>query len=164
VTYTHTRIAKRFAALKAAGQKAFIPFIPAGDPDLEIFAQLLAHLPKAGADLIEIGMPFSDPMADGPAIERANLRAFAAGITLRKILDAVATFRRHDHDTPIILMGYANPLYYYGIEKFAADAKHAGVDGLIIADLPPEEDDELHAAAGRHTRAIILSRGYRPGL
>jgi tryptophan synthase alpha chain len=109
VTYTHTRIAKRFAALKAAGQKAFIPFITAGDPDLEIFAQLLAHLPKAGADLIEIGMPFSDPMADGPAIERANLRAFAAGITLRKILDAVATFRRHDHDTPIILMGYANP-------------------------------------------------------
>ncbi|MDR3448646.1 MAG: tryptophan synthase subunit alpha [Alphaproteobacteria bacterium] len=143
-----SRIAIRFAALKAAHKKAFIPFITAGDPDLATFAKILAGLPKAGADLIEIGMPFSDPMADGPAIEKANLRAFAGGIKLKKIIDAVRDFRAGDKDTPIILMGYANPLYAYGLDKFAKDAKDAGVDGLIIADLPPEEDGQLRAMAG----------------
>ena len=144
-----SRIAERFNALKAENKKAFIPFVTAGDPDLAVFAEILARLPGAGADLIEIGMPFSDPMADGPAIERANLRAFAAGITLRKILKLVADFRQKDAATPIILMGYANPIYAYGIEKFVADAKGAGVDGLIVADLPPEEDAELRGPAQR---------------
>ena len=150
-----SRIAPRFAALKAANKKAFIPFITAGDPDLSTFAELLAGLPKAGCDLIEIGMPFSDPMADGPAIERANLRAFAAGIKLSKILSLVGDFRKNDNETPIILMGYANPIYAYGIDKFTLDAKNAGVDGLIIADLPPEEDTELHAAAQKNGIDIV---------
>lgn len=138
-----SRISARFAALNAAKKKAFIPFITAGDPDFDSFAKLLAGLPKAGCDLIEIGMPFSDPMADGPAIERANLRAFAAGISMRKILDAVAVFRQTDADTPVILMGYYNPILSFGVEAFVAAAAKAGVDGLIIADLPPEEDAEL---------------------
>jgi tryptophan synthase alpha chain len=150
-----SRIAARFAALKAAHKKAFIPFITAGDPDLATFAELLAGLPKAGCDLIEIGMPFSDPMADGPAIERANNRAFAGGITLGKILGCVAAFRKQDSEIPIILMGYANPVYSYGIEKFVADAKQAGVDGLIIADLPPEEDRELRKPAAMQNIDII---------
>lgn len=150
-----SRIAVRFAALKAANKKAFIPFITAGDPDLETFAALLAKLPEAGCDLIEIGMPFSDPMADGPAIEKANLRAFAAGIKLGKILKLVGDFRRQDNEMPVILMGYANPIYAYGIEKFVADAKNAGVDGLIIADLPPEEDAELRIPAQRQGIDII---------
>ena len=150
-----SRIATRFAALKAAQKKAFIPFITAGDPDLESFAEILAGLPAAGCDLIEIGMPFSDPVADGPTVERASLRAFAAGINMHKILDMVAGFRRKDQETPIILMGYANPVYAYGIEKFVQDAQKAGVDGLIIADLPPEEDSELRLAAGRHSIAVI---------
>jgi tryptophan synthase alpha chain len=146
---TLSRIGARFKTLKEQNRKAFIPFVTAGDPDLETFATLLAGLPKAGCDLIEIGMPFSDPMADGPAIERANLRAFAAGIKLGKILKLVGDFRKQDAETPIILMGYANPVYAYGIEKFVADAKDAGVDGLIIADLPPEEDAELRVPAQR---------------
>lgn len=150
-----TRIEKRFAALRAAGRKAFIPFISAGDPDLETFAHILAGLPQAGCDFIEIGMPFSDPMADGPAIERANLRAFAAGITMKKIIAAVAAFRRVDAETPIILMGYINPILSYGIDTFAADAQNAGVDGLIIADLPPEEDSALRAAAQKHGIDIV---------
>jgi tryptophan synthase alpha chain len=150
-----SRIAARFAALKVANRKAFIPFISAGDPDLTIFAEILKGLPHAGADLIEIGMPFSDPVADGPAIERANLRAFAAGITLKKIIALVATFRQHDQDTPIILMGYANPVFSYGIDTFLSDAKAAGVDGLIIADLPPEEDAELRLPAAKHSIDII---------
>ena len=150
-----SRISTRFAALAAAHKKAFIPFITAGDPDLATCAEILNGLPRAGADLIEIGMPFSDPVADGPAIERANLRAFAAGIKLGKILTLVADFRTQDNETPIILMGYANPIYAYGIEKFAADAHSAGVDGLIIADLPPEEDSELRAATQKHGIDII---------
>jgi len=150
-----SRITTRFAALKAAHKKAFIPFISAGDPDPETFAQILAGLPHAGCDLIEIGMPFSDPMADGPAIERANLRAFAAGITLKKIVALVADFRKQDNDTPIVLMGYFNPVLTYGIEKFIADAKAAGVDGLIIADLPPEEDNQLRTHAQKHGIDII---------
>lgn len=150
-----SRISTRFAALKAANKKAFIPFITAGDPDLATFAEILAGLPKAGCDLIEIGMPFSDPMADGPAIERANLRAFAAGIKLGKILNLVSDFRKQDSETPIILMGYANPIYAYGIEKFVTDAHSAGVDGLIIADLPPEEDSELRLAAQKQNIDIV---------
>jgi tryptophan synthase alpha chain len=150
-----SRIATRFAALKAANKKAFISFITAGDPDLATFAEILAGLPKAGCDLIEIGMPFSDPMADGPAIERANLRAFAAGITLAKIIDCVAAFRKNDSATPIILMGYANPVFTYGADKFIADAAKAGVDGLILADLPPEEDAELRSKATAQAIDII---------
>jgi len=142
-----SRIKARFQALKAANKKAFIPFLTAGDPDLTTFSQILEGLPSAGCDLIEIGMPFSDPMADGPAIERANGRAFAAGISLPKILALVAEFRKKDSETPVILMGYANPIAAYGLNKFASDAKNAGVDGLIIADLPPEEDGELRALA-----------------
>ena len=150
-----SRISTRFAALKTANKKAFIPFITAGDPDLTTFAEILAGLPNAGCDLIEIGMPFSDPVADGPAIERANLRAFAAGIKLHKILTLVGEFRQKDRETPIILMGYANPIYAYGIEKFTKDAQRAGVDGLIIADLPPEEDHELRSAAQKHGIDIV---------
>jgi tryptophan synthase alpha chain len=150
-----SRIAARFTALKAARKKAFIPFITAGDPSPEIFADILAGLPEAGCDLIEIGMPFSDPMADGSAIERANLRAFAAGIKLGKILSLVAAFRKGDNETPVILMGYANPVFAYGIEKFLYEAKNAGVDGLIIADLPPEEDAELRVPAQKNGLDII---------
>jgi tryptophan synthase alpha chain len=150
-----SRIDARFAALKTANKKAFIPFVTAGDPDLATFADLLAGLPGAGCDLIEIGMPFSDPMADGPAIERANLRAFAGGITMDKILGLVAGFRAKDTDTPIILMGYANPVFSYGVEKFTAAAKQAGIDGLIIADLPPEEDAELRGPAEKNNIHII---------
>jgi tryptophan synthase alpha chain len=142
-----SRIAKTFAALKAANKKAFIPFITAGDPDPATCAEILAGLPAAGCDVIEIGMPFSDPMADGVAIERANLRAFAGGIKLGKILTLVADFRAKDALTPVILMGYANPIYAYGVDKFTVAAENAGVDGLIIADLPPEEDAELRLAA-----------------
>ncbi len=150
-----SRITARFAALKAVKKKAFITFTSAGDPDLKTFAEILAGQPKAGVDLIEIGMPFSDPVADGPAIECANLRAFAAGITMVKILALVASFREQDEETPIILMGYANPIYAYGLEKFTRDAKKAGVDGLIIADLPPEEDSELRKLAQEQDIDII---------
>jgi tryptophan synthase alpha chain len=138
-----TRIAARFAELKKQKRPAFITFVTAGDPDLDTCAKLLAGLPKAGVDIIEIGMPFSDPMADGPAIQVANLRAFEAGITLPKIFDLVHGFRKQDNETPIVLMGYFNPIYCYGSEKFLREAKEAGVDGLIIVDTPPEEDSEL---------------------
>jgi tryptophan synthase alpha chain len=137
------RISRRFAALKAEGRAAFVPFITAGDPDLKTSAALLASLPAAGADLIELGMPFSDPMADGPAVQAASIRALAAGTTLADVLGLVAAHRRQDDETPIILMGYYNPIYSYGAERFLDDAKVAGVDGLIIVDLPPEHDDEL---------------------
>jgi tryptophan synthase alpha chain len=137
------RIAARFAALKEKGEKALVTFITAGDPDLETSAALLKALPEAGADIIELGMPFSDPMADGPAIQRAGLRALHAGQTLKKTLQMVARFRDGDTATPIILMGYYNPIYVYGVPQFLQDAKEAGVDGLIVVDLPPEEDEEL---------------------
>ncbi len=150
-----SRIATRFAALKAANRKAFITFTSAGDPDLETFSAILAAQPAAGVDLIEIGMPFSDPVADGPAIEKANLRAFAAGINMKKILGIVADFRKTNKDTPIILMGYANPVYAYGLEKFVGDAHASGVDGLIIADLPPEEDTELRSFAVKKNIDVI---------
>ena len=138
-----SRIEKRFAALKAAGRGALVTFVTAGDPDPETSLEIIKGLPGAGADLIEIGMPFSDPMAEGPPIQASSLRALKAGMTLAKTLAAVRAFRKDDADTPLILMGYYNPIYSYGVERFIADAKVAGVDGLIIVDLPPEEDVEL---------------------
>lgn len=146
-----SRISRRFAALRAEGRGGLVTFLTAGDPDAATSAALLASLPAAGADLIELGMPFTDPMADGPAIQASSLRALKAGQTMRQTLAMVRTFRRTDDDTPIVLMGYYNPVYVYGVEAFVADAAAAGVDGLIIVDLPPEEADELRipaAAAG----------------
>lgn len=138
-----TRIDARFAELKKQGRSAFVTFLMAGDPDPATSLAIIKALPQAGADIIEIGMPFTDPMADGPAIQAAGLRALKAGMTLKKTLDLVRSFRTGDNATPIVLMGYYNPIYIYGVDKFLADAKVAGVDGLIIVDLPPEEDDEL---------------------
>lgn len=138
-----TRIAARFAALKAQDRAALITFLMAGDPNLETSLALVQALPAAGADIIEIGIPFTDPMADGPAIQAAGLRALKAGMTLRKTLGLVRAFRLKDADTPIVLMGYYNPIYVYGVDDFLHDAKEAGIDGLIIVDLPPEEDQEL---------------------
>ena len=145
-----TRIDRRFAALKKDGRAALVTFITAGDPDLETSRQILAGLPGAGADIIELGMPFSDPMADGPAIQASSQRALAAGMTLRKTLAMVADFRTRDSDTPIVLMGYYNPIYVFPGADFLAQAEAAGVDGLIIVDLPPEADDELSIPAMRH--------------
>lgn len=138
-----TRIDKRFAALKAEGRAGLVTFLMAGDPDHETSLKIISALPKAGADLIEIGMPFTDPMADGPAIQAAGLRALNAGETLTKTIDLVRQFRKGDNETPIVLMGYYNPIYIYGVDRFLNDAKAAGVDGLIVVDLPPEEDAEL---------------------
>ncbi|MDB2461742.1 tryptophan synthase subunit alpha, partial [Alphaproteobacteria bacterium] len=138
-----SRIDALFERLKADKEKAFVAFVTAGDPDLEVSAAILAGLPQAGADIIELGMPFTDPMADGPSIQAASQRALAAGQTLKGTLDMVRDFRVSNDTTPIVLMGYYNPIYIYGVETFVADAKTAGVDGLIIVDLPPEEDDEL---------------------
>src|ERR1700709_1877962 len=138
-----TRIDARFAELKTEGRAAFVTFVMAGDPDLATSLEILKALPKAGADMIEIGMPFTDPMADGPAIQAAGLRALKAGTTLKKTLALVGDFRKSEARTPIVLMGYYNPIYIYGVDKFLVDAKAAGVDGLIIVDLPPEEDTEL---------------------
>ncbi len=138
-----TRIEKRFAALKAEGRSALVTFTMAGDPDYGTSLSIAKALPKAGADLIELGMPFSDPMADGPAIQAAGLRALRGGQTLIKTLALVREFRQGDNTTPIVLMGYYNPIYIYGVDKFLVDAKAAGIDGLIVVDLPPEEDEEL---------------------
>ncbi len=138
-----TRIDTRFAELAAEGRSAFVTFVMAGDPDPATALEIVKALPKAGADIIELGMPFTDPMADGPSIQAAGLRALNAGMTLRKTLQLVRDFRQTDDKTPIVLMGYYNPIYIYGVEKFLPDAKEAGVDGLIIVDLPPEEDNEL---------------------
>ena len=138
-----TRIDTRFAALKKEGRAALVTFIMAGDPDYDTSLAIAKALPKAGADIIELGMPFTDPMADGPAIQAAGLRALKAGQRMTRTLSLVRDFRKDDDQTPIILMGYYNPIYIYGSERFLADAKAAGVDGLIIVDLPPEEDDEL---------------------
>jgi tryptophan synthase alpha chain len=138
-----TRIDARFAALKAEGRAALVTYLMAGDPDAASAAAILKALPAAGADVIELGMPFTDPMADGPAIQAAGVRALGAGQNMARTLDLVRGFRREDDATPIVLMGYYNPIYVYGVEKFLADAKAAGVDGLIIVDLPPEEDAEL---------------------
>ncbi|EME71179.1 tryptophan synthase subunit alpha [Paramagnetospirillum caucaseum] len=138
-----SRIAKRFEKLKAENRAALVTFITAGDPDRATSQALLDGMPAAGADIIELGMPFTDPMADGPVIELAAGRALKAGGSLRQTLEMVAAFRKTDAETPVILMGYYNPVYAWGPEKFAADAARAGVDGLIIVDLPPEEADEL---------------------
>ena len=137
------RIAKRFAALKTADRGGLVTFLTAGDPDHDTFEKILLGLPEAGADLIELGMPFSDPMADGPAIQASSLRALKAGADMGRTLGLVKSFRAQDGDTPIILMGYFNPIYSYGVERFLTDARSAGVDGLIVVDLPPEEDEEL---------------------
>jgi tryptophan synthase alpha chain len=138
-----TRIDTRLADLHKQGRAAFVTFLMAGDPDPATSLAIIKALPQAGADIIEIGMPFTDPMADGPAIQAAGLRALKGGMTLHKTLDLVRGFRKGDDATPIVLMGYYNPIYIYGVEAFLADAKTAGVDGLIIVDLPPEEDEEL---------------------
>ena len=137
------RVALTFERLSAEGHAGLVTFITAGDPDPETSQQLMERLPDAGADIIELGMPFSDPMADGPAIQAANLRALASGISLRNTLDMVARFRQGNERTPVILMGYFNPIYQYGPARFVRDAVESGVDGLIMVDLPPEEDDEL---------------------
>jgi tryptophan synthase alpha chain len=138
-----TRIDRRFAALKSQGRAALVTFVMAGDPDHDTSLAIAKALPRAGADLIELGMPFTDPMADGAAIQAAGVRALSAGQTMGKTLALVRSFRAGDDATPIVLMGYYNPIYVYGVEKFLADAKAAGVDGLIVVDLPPEEDAEL---------------------
>ncbi|MBN9280720.1 MAG: tryptophan synthase subunit alpha, partial [Hyphomicrobium denitrificans] len=138
-----TRIDARFAALKTEKRPALITFVTAGDPDLETSKTILAGLANAGADVIELGMPFSDPMADGPAIQASSQRALKAGQTMVKTLQMVRDFRAKDDATPIVLMGYYNPIYVYGNERFIADAKAAGGDGLIVVDVPPEADDEL---------------------
>ena len=138
-----TRIDRRFAALKQDGRAALVTFLTAGDPDPETSLAILRALPAAGADVIELGMPFTDPMADGPAIQAAGLRALKAGQRVGDTLKLVREFRKGDDETPTVLMGYYNPIYVYGVDKFLSDAKSAGVDGLIVVDLPPEEDDEL---------------------
>ena len=138
-----TRIDRRFAALKKEGRAGLVTFVTAGDPDYATSLAILKAAPGAGADVVELGMPFTDPMADGPAVQASSLRALKAGQTLRKTLDLVRAFRTGDPDTPIVLMGYYNPIYSYGVDRFLADARAAGVDGLIVVDLPPEEDEEL---------------------
>ena len=142
-----SRIADRFEALKAEGRGGLVTFVTAGDPDLDTSREILFGLAAAGADLIELGMPFSDPMADGPAIQAGSLRALKGGMTLKKTLALVAEFRKRDNETPVVLMGYYNPIYIYGTDAFTADAMAAGVDGLIIVDLPPEEVHEIEGPA-----------------
>lgn len=144
-----SRIATRFAELKTRNRAGFIAFISAGDPDHATSMAILRGLPAAGADIIEIGMPFTDPMAEGPAIQASSLRALQAGQTMKRTLEMVREFRTRDTTTPVVLMGYYNPVYAYGVDRFTADAAAAGVDGLIIVDLPPEEDHELRGPAKR---------------
>lgn len=138
-----TRIDRRMAKLKAEGRPALVTYFMGGDPDYETSLSIMKALPKAGSDVIELGMPFSDPMADGPAIQAAGLRALKGGQTLKKTLAMAAEFRKTDDETPIVMMGYYNPIYVYGVERFLADAIDAGIDGLIVVDLPPEMDEEL---------------------
>lgn len=138
-----SRIDQRFANLREQGRAALVTFVMAGDPDPATSLELVKALPEAGADIIEVGMPFSDPMADGPSIQAAGLRALHSGMTLKGVLHLVAEFRKADGQTPVILMGYYNPIYVYGVDKFLADAGAAGADGMIVVDLPPEEDAEL---------------------
>jgi tryptophan synthase alpha chain len=144
-----TRIDRRFADLRKESRAALVTFLTAGDPDYDTSLSILKAVPQAGADLVEFGMPFTDPMADGPAIQASSLRALRNGQTLKKTLAMVRAFRQADEQTPIVLMGYYNPIYIYGVDRFLADAKSAGVDGLIVVDLPPEEDDELCVPALR---------------
>ncbi|MBU3261739.1 tryptophan synthase subunit alpha [Roseovarius sp. PS-C2] len=138
-----TRIDAKFAELTAAGKKAFVAYVMAGDPDYDTSLEVIKGLPGAGVDIIELGMPFTDPMADGPTIQLAGQRALEGGQTLEKTLAMATEFRKADDTTPIVMMGYYNPIYNRGVDKFLADAKTAGIDGLIVVDLPPEEDDEL---------------------
>ncbi len=149
-----SRIAETFARCKSENRAAFIPFIMGGDPSLEACAKLLNALPAAGADIIELGIPFSDPMADGPVIAAAGLRALKAGATLKKILKLAVEFRKK-HSTPLVLMGYLNPIYIYGYDAFARDAAAAGVDGIIIVDLPPEEAAELEPTLSKHGISLV---------
>lgn len=144
-----TRLDATFARLRGEGRPALVTFVTAGDPDLETSASILDGLPEAGADVIELGMPFSDPMADGPAIQASSLRALAGGMTLQKTLAMVEVFRQSHANTPIVLMGYYNPIYHFGVENFVARASKVGVDGLIIVDLPPEADEELCLPAAK---------------
>src|SRR5215510_4486000 len=139
----NTRIEKRFAALKKEGRAALVTFTMAGDPDYDTSLAITKALPKAGADIVELGMPFTDPMADGPAIQAAGLRALKSGQRMTRTLALVREFRKEDDETPVVLMGYYNPIYIYGNKRFLIDAKATGVDGLIVVDLPPEEDEEL---------------------
>ena len=138
-----TRIDQTFNRLRAEGRKAFVAYVMGGDPDAATTAEVLAGLPAAGVDIIELGMPFTDPMADGPTIQLAGQRALEAGMTMDRVLDLVRGFRKQDNATPIVLMGYYNPIYSRGVDRFLAEAKEAGIDGLIVVDLPPEEDEEL---------------------
>ena len=144
-----TRIDAKFADLRAQGKKAFVAYVMAGDPDYDTSLELVKGLPEAGVDVIELGMPFTDPMADGPTIQLAGQRALAAGQTLQRTLDMAAEVRKADDVTPIVMMGYYNPIYSRGVDRFLEDAKAAGIDGLIVVDLPPEEDDELCIPAQR---------------
>lgn len=138
-----SRIDAKFAALNAAGKKAFVSYVMAGDPDFDTSLEVVRGLPAAGVDIIELGLPFTDPMADGPTIQLAGQRALEAGMTLERTLEMARAFRKGDDTTPIVLMGYYNPIYSRGVDRFLSDAKAAGIDGLIVVDLPPEEDDEL---------------------
>lgn len=149
------RIDARFAALKAEGRSALVTFVTAGDPDPATSADIIHGLPDAGADVIEIGVPFSDPMADGPAIQAGNIRALRHNVTLQDVLEMVTSFRKGNADTPIILMGYYNPIYRMGTEAFCQKATAAGVDGVIVVDLPPEEDEELRGPADKAGLRII---------
>jgi tryptophan synthase alpha chain len=150
-----SRIDVAFAAAKADNRAAFIPFITAGDPDYDASLAILKALPAAGADIIELGIPFSDPMADGPVIEAAGLRALEAGMTLKKVLEMVRAFRADNSTTPIVLMGYLNPVYVYGYEAFARDAAAAGVDGIILVDAPPEEAGEIEPTLTAHGISFV---------
>jgi len=138
-----TRIDQKFAQLRADGKKAFVAYVMAGDPNYETSLEVVKGLPDAGVDIIELGLPFTDPMADGPTIQLAGQRALDQGMTLNKTLELARTFRETDDTTPIVLMGYYNPIYSHGVDQFLIDAKAAGIDGLIVVDLPPEEDEEL---------------------
>lgn len=149
------RIEARFEKCRAEGRAALVTYVMAGDPDPETSLEILKSLPKAGADIVEFGLPFTDPMADGPAIQAAGLRALKVGQDTIKTLDLIRRFRAEDKDTPVILMGYFNPIFVYGVDRFLADAKEAGVDGLIVVDLPPEEDDELCLPALKAGLAFI---------
>lgn len=152
---TKARIEQRFAELKREGRAAFISYVMAGDPDFETSLKTVQGLPSAGADLIELGFPFSDPMAEGPPIQRAAQRALARGMTLTRTLELARRFREGDQTTPVILMGYTNPVFHRGLERFAAEAAEAGIDGLIIVDLPPEEAAPLIAALDAHQISLI---------
>ncbi|CAG0906605.1 unnamed protein product, partial [Cyprideis torosa] len=150
-----TRIEKTFEKLKSANQKALNIFVTAGYPDKDRSLEILKSLPDSGADLIELGIPFTDPMADGPTIQQSSLQALENGMSLRGTLEMLTAFRQENDETPVILMGYFNPVYKYGCEKFATDAKAAGADGLIVVDLPPEEDEELRLPAQKEGLDLI---------